>query len=216
VGQVVAAVEDKGLRERTLFIFTADNGGYAPGRVTDNGPLRAGKGTLYEGGVRAAAFAAWDGRIRPGLRIKTPLHAVDWYPTLLNLAGAPTTQKAPLDGKDLWPCLTGGAASPHEEILLNAAPGGGAIRVGDWKLVLGANTAVDEPAKEAKKKKAGGDGAELYNLAEDPGEKDNRAARNPDKVKELRARYDRLAAQALPARHSGPAPGKKAKDGGGP
>ncbi|MGH7193234.1 MAG: hypothetical protein ACREJM_06820 [Candidatus Saccharimonadales bacterium] len=62
-----------------MIIFTTDNGGPAPGKVTDNGPLRASKGTIFEGGVRVCAFATWPGRITAGKLIKQPLHAVDWY-----------------------------------------------------------------------------------------------------------------------------------------
>src|SRR6185503_11050984 len=122
VGQIVSAIDDSGRRERTLFVFTSDNGGPQPGKVTDNGELRAGKGTLYEGGVRACAFASWQGRVKPGSAVDEPLHIADWYPTLLNLAGASLEQKRPLDGKDLWPCLTDGKSSPHEDILMNAEP----------------------------------------------------------------------------------------------
>jgi arylsulfatase A-like enzyme len=89
IGQVVEAIDKKGLRGKTLFIFSSDNGGPAPGRVTSNGPLRGEKAGLYEGGVRVPAFATWDGHIRPGTEVKAPLHMVDWYPTLLKLAGAP-------------------------------------------------------------------------------------------------------------------------------
>ena len=89
VGQVVAALEEKGLRDNTLIIFSSDNGGPQPGRVTSNGPFRAGKGTIYEGGVRVWAFANWPGRIAAGQRIGEPLHMVDWYPTLLASAVPP-------------------------------------------------------------------------------------------------------------------------------
>lgn len=182
VGQVVAAVEKRGLRSETLFIFSADNGGFNPGRVTDNGPLRAGKGTLYEGGVRGAAFAAWDDHIPAGSRVKVPLHTVDWYPTLVKLAGASLDQKLPLDGRDVWPAIAKGGPSPHEEILLNTTPTGGALRLGNWKLLVKGKT------------------AELYNLALDLGEKNDVASQNPDQVMALRARYDRLASQAVPPR----------------
>src|SRR5262249_1790376 len=74
VGQIVDAVEKKGIRKDTLFVFSSDNGGPAPGRVTNNGKLRAGKATLYEGGVRVAACATWDGKIKPGTSIEEPLH----------------------------------------------------------------------------------------------------------------------------------------------
>jgi arylsulfatase A-like enzyme len=193
VGQVVDAVDARGLRSNTLFVFSADNGGFNPGKVTDNGPLRAGKGTLYEGGVRAAAFATWDSRIRAGSRVKAAMHTVDWYPTLAKLAGASLEQKLPLDGRDAWATIAEGKPSPHEEILLNTAPNVGALRVGDWKLLVRGKA---EPRE-----------IELYNLAEDLGEKNNLAAQHPDKVKDLRARYDRLAAQAVPPR-STDQPGK--------
>src|SRR5262249_13928911 len=81
IGRLVAAVDGKGMRPNTLFLFSSDNGGPAPGRVTSNGPLRAGKATLYEGGVRVPAFATWEGHITPGRIVNAPLHAVDWYPT---------------------------------------------------------------------------------------------------------------------------------------
>ena len=125
VGQIVAAIDRKGMRPNTLFVFSSDNGGPAPGRVTSNGPLRGQKATLYEGGVRVPAFATWEGHIRPGTVVNAPLHMVDWYPTLLTLAGASLAQTLPLDGRDAWPAITAGAASPHDAILLNAAPDSG-------------------------------------------------------------------------------------------
>ncbi|MFO0930167.1 MAG: arylsulfatase [Gemmataceae bacterium] len=108
IGEVVAAVEKKGLTRRTLFLFSSDNGGPAPGRITSNAPLRAGKGTLYEGGVRVPAFATWSGRIKPGTVVQQPIHVVDWYPTLLTLAGGSRTQKLPVDGIDVWPAVAEG------------------------------------------------------------------------------------------------------------
>jgi len=192
VGQIVAAIEEKGLRQRTLFIFSSDNGGPRPGKVTDNSPLRGGKGGLYEGGVRVCAFVTWDGHVPVGKRLKEPLHIVDWFPTLLNLAGASLgseNQELPLDGLDLWPTLTAGRPSPHDEILLNSAPRSGAIRVGDWKLKLQSG-----PRRSAEQ-------VELFNLASDIGETNNLAEANPRKVKDLRARYDRWAAQAVPPKN---------------
>src|SRR5262249_42167781 len=101
VGQIVAAVKEKKLADDTLIIFSSDNGGPKPGKITDKGKLRAGKGPLYEGGVRVAAFAYWPGKIKPQV-INEPLHGVDWYPTLVKLAGGSLKQKLPLDGKDIW------------------------------------------------------------------------------------------------------------------
>lgn len=210
IGRVLAALDEKRMRRDTLVVFSSDNGGPAPGRVTSNGPFRAGKGTLYEGGVRVAALAAWEGRIQAGTLVHQPLHVVDWYPTLVRLAGGSLDQKMPLDGRDAWPTIAEGKPSPHGEILLNAAPASGAILVGDWKLVIRGEVGAAEDQKATgkrvgKRKKPGGDPAELFNLAEDPYEKNNLAEKHPDRVKDLRARYQRLAAQAVPPR-SAPKP----------
>jgi arylsulfatase A-like enzyme len=205
IGQVVAAIDAKGLRSNTLFIWSSDNGGPAPGRVTNNGPLRAAKGTLYEGGVRVCALAHWSGRIKPGTVVNAPIHIVDWYPTLGKLAGASLAQKLPLDGLDVWPCITEGKPSPHDAILLNTTPNAGAIRMGDWKLVLNgsANDAeeAENPAtakkKNAKKAAAAAPAVELFNLAADASEQNNLADRHPEKVQELRARLDAFAKVAV-------------------
>jgi arylsulfatase A-like enzyme len=197
IGQIMAALDERGLRKNTLVIFSSDNGGPAPGRVTDNGSLRAGKATLYEGGVRVAACVSWEGKIKANSIVHAPLHMVDWYPTLLRLAGASLKQPAPLDGLDAWGTLTQGKAAPHPEILLNSTPNTGAIRVGDWKLVLNGTVPADENAQGQEVKPAQ-ERVELFNLANDPYEKQNLAAQQPEKVKVLRARYDKLAAQAAP------------------
>jgi arylsulfatase A-like enzyme len=158
--------------------------------------LRAGKATLYEGGVRVAAFATWRGKIESGKKIEAAMHMVDWYPTLLKLAGASLEQPLPLDGRDIWTAITAGAASPHEEILLNATPTHGAIRVGDWKLVLngqlGATDGEDGPTKARNKR------AELFNLRDDPSEKNDLASQRPAELKRLRDRYDAIAREAVP------------------
>jgi arylsulfatase A-like enzyme len=204
IGGILAALDACGLRTNTLIFFSSDNGGPNPGRVTSNGPLRAGKGTVYEGGTRVCACVAWQGHIKPGTAIAQPLHMVDWYPTLLKLGGASPDQKLPLDGRDILPVLTLGKRSPHEEILLNTSPRAGAIRVGDWKLVLNGSIGTaeedDESPAPARGKKAARRNqppkVELFNLAQDLSEKHDLAADNPEKVKELRARYDALAKQA--------------------
>ena len=206
VGRVVAALARRGLTERTLIAFSSDNGGPITLGAT-NGPLRAQKGTVYEGGVRVPAFATWPGVIAAGTVVQAPLHIVDWYPTLLRLAGVTTAPALPLDGRDAWPTITKGAPSPHEAILLNAYPRGGAVRMGDWKLVrngaIGANDLPDSPGKTGKKKggKAPGPAAdtlELFNLAADPGERENLAARHPEIVRRLADRLEAFAREALP------------------
>lgn len=195
VGQIVDAVEKAGVRKNTLFVFSSDNGGPQPGVVTDNGKYRAGKGTLYEGGVRVAAFATWDGHIKPGSTVTEPLHIVDWYPTLLKLCGAKAEQKLAIDGRDLWPTLTQDKPSPHDAILLNTTPTGGAIRVGDWKLVVrkGADDLDGGTVKNSDKHSV-----ELFNLRDDPYEKTNLADKQPDRLKDLQGRLAVFAKQAVP------------------
>jgi arylsulfatase A-like enzyme len=183
VGQIVTTLEERGLLENTLIVFSSDNGGPAPGKVTSNGPLRAGKGSVYEGGIRALAFATWPGHIPSGKRNGEPLHIIDWYPTLLKLAGGSLEQKLPLDGRDLWPVLTAGAKSPHDELLLpGMAPNVSAIRRGEWKLIAKGEEAV-----------------ELYNLSTDLGEEHNVADEHPTVAKELHGRLlDRLKSAVQP------------------
>jgi arylsulfatase A-like enzyme len=204
VGEIIAALDARRWRTNTLIVFCSDNGGPKPEQITSNGQLRAGKGTLYEGGVKVCAFANWPGEIKSNTVVNAPLHIVDWYPTLLKLAGASSGQKSLVDGRDLWPTLVANAPSPHEAILINAAPQKGAIRMGDWKLVLNGHIADtegdDDKADTVTPKPDDKDTAErleLFNLANDPSETNNVAARNPQKVKELRTRYDILAKQQM-------------------
>jgi arylsulfatase A-like enzyme len=212
IGRILEALDRKGMRENTLIVFSSDNGGPLPGVITSNGPLRAGKSSLYEGGVRVVAVAAWAGKIKAGSVVRAPLHMVDWYPTLVKLAGGSLEQALPLDGRDAWAAITAGAPSSHEDILHNISTTGGAVRVGDWKLVVngqivdGEEGGQESPARLAAKAAAlATPQIELFNLAEDPNEKTNLAEKNPGKVAELRARLDAYAAAAVPSKQA-PAP----------
>lgn len=201
VGQIVDALRRQGILENTIILFASDNGGAAPGRISSNAPFRGGKGSLYEGGVRSPGFVHWEGHVKPGA-VNAPLHIVDWYPTILGLAGASLQQELPLDGRDAWPAITRGGPSPHEEIVLNSAPHSGALRVGDWKLVHNPQRSADFEDREMP---GANDAApnsperlELYNLATDPGEQRDLAAEEPDILKKLKARYDAIARSAAP------------------
>jgi len=197
IGQITAALDEKGLRKDTLIIFSSDNGGPAPDRVSRNTPLRAGKGTIYEGGIRVCAFATWPGHIPAGTTIKEPMHAVDWYPTLLKLAGASLEQKLAPDGLDVWPMLAQGAKCPHDAILMaGITPSRMAIRMGDWKLLLNADEqGAEEAAPESDKAAAR---VELYNLADDISESKNLAASQPERVSQMRTRLDAFLKNAAP------------------
>lgn len=206
IGQVVAALEKKGMRENTLILFSADNGGPPPGLNT---PLRGFKGSVFEGGVRGAAFANWPGKIPAGQHIQALLHIIDWYPTLVKLAGGNLEQQLPLDGRDIWPVLTQKAASPHQAILSSQSPDTAAIRVGDWKLIVSNDSEAGEAApkkkERPKKKKAQGKAAVrkyepvmLFNLAADPSEQTNLAAQEPERVATLKAQLAEMLKDAVP------------------
>ncbi len=195
VGQIVTALDDKGLTDNTLIVFSSDNGGPAPGKVTSNVPLRAGKGTIYEGGIRVCAFANWPSHIPSGKRNTEAMHIVDWYPTLVNLAGGSLEQKLPLDGRDIWPVLTEGKTSPHEALFLpGMAPNQAAIRKGDWKLLM-------RPGAKGGKRPGSPPRAaaiELYNLSTDIGEAENVAAEQPAVAKELQSLLTDYLKTAVP------------------
>jgi arylsulfatase A-like enzyme len=193
VGRVVDALAAKKMLDNTLIVFQSDNGGTRDamfaGAMTDmskvvlpadNGPYRGGKGTLYEGGTRVAAFASWPGHIKPG-NVEGTIHTVDLYPTLVNLAGGTLGKNKPLDGMDVWTTISEGAPSPRNEVVYNIEPFRAALREGDWKLVW--KTTLPQSV-------------ELFNLGDDPSETKNLAAENPGKVEELQKRANQLAAEA--------------------
>ena len=193
IGKVVAALDKKGLRDNTLIIFHSDNGGTTNKMFTgqmadvskiklpcDNGPYRGGKGELFEGGTRVCALANWPGYIKAET-VDGLIHAVDIYPTFAALAGASTAKCKPLDGVNVWDTIAEGKPSPRTEIIYNIEPFRGAVRQGDWKLIWRTMipTSVD-----------------LYNLADDPYEKHNLAAANPDKVADMQKRLEAAGKEA--------------------
>lgn len=209
IGKIVEALETTGQRDNTLIVFSADNGGPNPKNLSDNTPLRAGKGTIYEGGVRASAFINWPGRIPAGARNKEPLHAVDWFPTLVKLAGGSLAQPLPLDGVDVWPMLTQGTKSPHDAILLVQSPTHAAVRMGDWKLLLNAAQADADEASDSKRPTQAtkqGDGIELFNLATDVGETKNLASEQPERVAMIRAKLNEFLKNAREPGNTGKQP----------
>ena len=183
IGHVVKALEARGMRDRTLIVFQSDNGGPRSAQFTgevdmskatipaDNGPYRDGKGMLYEGGTRVVALANWPGHIEAGSTVDTPIHIVDMFPTLVGrLAGASVLKGKALDGMDVWDTIAEGKPSPRHEVIYDIEPFRAAVRKGDWKLVW--RTAL--PSK-----------VELFNLAQDPGEKNDLSSKHPEKVTEL-------------------------------
>ena len=189
IGNIVQELDKRGLRQNTIIIFHSDNGGNQSHLLAgesevkghlpaDNGPYRGGKGDLYEGGTRVASLVNWPGQIKPGTVVDQMMHVVDYYPTLVKLAGGSLDKGKPLDGLDMWPTIGNGKPSPHQEVVHNVEIFRGAVRQGDWKLFWRATP----PSK-----------VELFNMPQDPGERNNVADQNPDKVSELRNRVNDLA-----------------------
>ena len=198
VGQIVAALDEKGLRENTLFVFSSDNGGPAAGQGDRQ------RAVCARARARSTRAACASPRSPPGKAGSSPARSstsrCTWWtgiPTLLKLAGAGLEQKLPLDGRDAWPTIAEGKPSPHDEILLNATPRTGAIRVGDWKLVL--NGGDDEIGGhrgwQDKHRRAI---AELFNLADDPYEKQNLAGQAPGQTRGAARPLRRARAEAVP------------------
>ena len=206
VGRIVAALKQKNMLDNTLIIFSSDNGGatsalFATGARSpeereqsggvelgaktpaSNGDLRGGKGSLHEGGVRVPTVFYWQGKLKPAV-VNAPAGMVDVMPTVLALAGAKGSPDHPFDGKDIWPILANGQPSPHEDYLINVEPFRGAVRKGDWKLVKIALL----PGR-----------TELFDLAKDPGEKNNVANQFPEIVNDLSARLLTYAKQQKPS-----------------
>jgi len=179
VGRIVQTLEEQDIADRTVIFLTGDNGGLD--RVTRNVPLRAGKGSAYEGGVRVPGIVVWPDVTKPGSVSDEPIITVDYYPTILELTGAAGDAKhnADVDGVSLTTILKDPAASLDREAIYwhypHYHPGGatpyGAIRAGDWRLV---EFFTDNHV-------------ELYNLADDIGEKHDLAKKMPDKAAALRA-----------------------------
>ena len=201
IGRIVGALDKKGMLENTLIVFHSDNGGAVPMRfatgdgdirslVSDNGVFREGKGSLYEGGVRVVALAHWPARIKPKTVITQPIHVTDMYPMLLGIGEASLDQQKTPDGVDALPIIADKQLTTrkNKEILLNVEDFHGAIRIGEWKLIV--HTAL--PGK-----------VELFQIANDPEEADNQAAKYPERVAEMMQRLNDYAYEMAPAKFLG-------------
>jgi arylsulfatase A len=178
MGRILDTLDRLKIRDRTAIVFTSDNGGLS--KMTENAPARAGKGTAYDGGVRVPLIVSWPGVTKPGTTTATPAITPDIPATILDLTGAGAEPKQPLDGVSLAPVLRGESVDrdtlywhyPHYHT--GGATPYSAIRSGDWRLV---HFYED-------------DRSELYDLAKDPGEKTDLAAKEPARAAELKAKLD--------------------------
>lgn len=194
IGRIVETVAKAGRTERTLILFTSDNGGqqnyssskeyegrYPPHtRLGDNRPLRGWKGGLYEGGIRVPALVSWPGTLSPR-DVKDPVRITDWLPTLVRVAGISPSPDWGIEGRDVWPLLTGKDADavPAANFYWNTGSQK-AVRSGPWKLIV-------RGAKGAQ--------VELFDVVRDPLEEREQAASQPDVVKRLRAELERQLAR---------------------
>ncbi len=175
VGMIMEKLNELGLAENTILIFTSDNGGSL--QVTVNGPLRDGKGSLYEGGTREPLIVYQPGKICGGIVSALPVSNYDLYPTVCELTGTPLPPQVQPDGRSIAAELHGGHCDPERPLYwyfqLQERTSGGrwssSVRQGDWKLIEFHDTGESE----------------LYDLRNDPGEIRNLAEAHPDKAKQL-------------------------------
>ena len=211
VGQIVAALEKKGVRDNTLVLFLSDNGAHQP--ISDkepnypgadarpdvkvggvNTPLRGFKTQVYEGGIRTPAIAHWPAKWKPAT-INAPLSITDWLPTFCAMAGAKVPASLKLDGADVSGLLSGaisdGAFEQHP--IYSVAPGfkSHMVRRGPWKLVEHVG---------ASKKKAAQEPRELFNLQDDISESKNHIAEQPKIAEELAALLKKFSADDQPSK----------------
>ncbi|MDG2380042.1 MAG: sulfatase [Pirellulaceae bacterium] len=181
LGRVMETLRDLDLDNRTLVIFTSDNGGFA--KATDNSPLRANKGTNYEGGIRVPVIIKWPGKTKPTSVSSEPIISTDFYPTILAVTGQKPEPHQHVDGENLVPLLTGTGPLerdtlywhyPHYNRHPSSFPSG-AIRAGRWKMIEDYETGQ----------------LSLYDLNNDIAESKNLSQENPAKVTEL---YGKLKA----------------------
>ncbi len=206
VGSVLDAVDRLDLAEHTAIIFMSDNGGLSTseGAPTSNVPLRAGKGWLYEGGIRTPMLVKWPGMIHPGSECAHPVISADFYPSMLEMAGLPLRPNQHQDGRSFAPLLRGESLTDDRPLFWHyphygnqGAFPGAAVRLGAYKLI-----AFFEDGRH-----------ELYNIEDDLGEQRNLVETMPEKAAELRsmlhawqrevgARFPTPNPNAAPARES--------------
>jgi arylsulfatase A-like enzyme len=166
IGRLIATLDETGLTDNTILIFTSDNGGLATseGSPTCNAPLAEGKGWMYEGGTREPLFVKWPGVVRPGAGCEVPVTSPDFYPTLLAMAGLDPHPEQHQDGESLLPLLTESGPLQREAIFWHyphygnqGGTPGSSVRLGDYKLI--------EFFEDGR--------LELYDLRQDIGEEHN-------------------------------------------
>ena len=209
IGTLLDAVDELGIADHTAFVFTSDNGGNMYDTIdgglppTSNRPLRGGKGTEWDGGVRVPTAVVWPGVTEKGTRTDEVIQTCDFYPTILSLLDIPLPEKWPVDGADITPALKGGTMDrdgifvyfPHATVgIPDWLPPSIQVVSGDWKLIRLFYHGTD-----------GGDELILSNLKDDAGETENLASKYPEKTQQLNgvieAYLQSVDVKALPLRN---------------
>jgi len=205
LGRVLSALKEAGISDHTLILFTSDNGGLD--EVSDNRPLRAAKGFLYEGGIRVPLIVRWPGVVQPGTTCAAPVISTDLFPTVLQASGLAPKKDAPLDGESLLPLLRQSGKLARKSLCFHYPNYAfhsqnrlaGAIRRESYKLIENFD-----------------DGSlELYNLARDISETRNLVKDLPDKAAELARElhaWQKGVKAAMPVRREGSVPLQSSKD----
>lgn len=179
MGRLLDALRAEGLAENTLVIFTSDNGPWLIKKEDGGtaGPLRDGKGTVFEGGMRVPFLAWWPGKVPAGRVVSAASMNIDLLPSLAALAGAALPAGKPLDGRDVSGVWLGNGAGEERRLFYQSGPKAWAYREGDWKLILpGGGGPALKPIKDAPA---------LFNLAADPGETTDVAGEHPERVQQM-------------------------------
>jgi arylsulfatase A-like enzyme len=182
VGEILNALDELGLDKKTLVVFTTDNGA-APG---SSKPLRAKKGSLYDGGIRVPCIMRWPGKIPAGKVCSEVAATIDMLPTIAEITGGKVPDDRVLDGKNIWPLMQGtpGAKSPHEAYIV-VHGGRVAVRAGKWKFYPWPEGADRRRRKDQPKPPPQGPPVQLYDISADIGETNNVAEQFPEVVKQL-------------------------------
>ena len=197
VGTLLNTLDRLGIADRTAVVFYSDNGGNMYNQIdgttpTSNAPLRGGKATLWEGGIRVPAVVSWPGVTQAGSRSDALIQSTDFYPTILRLLGLPLTPDHPVDGVDITPALRGESFErgpmftffPHQTQVPDHLPPAVSVHRGDWKLIRMFHEGED-----------GSHAWHLYNLRTDLGETEDLAAEQPDLTRELDTLIDAFLKQ---------------------
>lgn len=184
MGRILGALDEQGMSRDTIVLFFSDNGGNL-GQGGNNDPLRGGKRSTFEGGIRVPAVMRWPARLKAGARCDQLISVMDLFPTLAAAAGVTPRNKLPFDGQNLWASIESAKSQPRENLFFGAGSSSSfnyAVYQREWKLVR-IIWRKDKPAENY-----------LYRIEEDPREEHDLGPKHPEVVKDLAARIDRWRA----------------------